>query len=67
MHMLVVFSPGRIEGLFRAAAGVDDVDKIAAHCRPLWDAADRTAAPRKGSFDLLAPEVQRSLTRVGSR
>jgi hypothetical protein len=26
----VVFSPGRIEGLFRAAAGVDDVDKIAA-------------------------------------
>ena len=30
LHMLVVFSPGRIEGLFRAAAGVDDVDKIAA-------------------------------------
>ena len=30
LHMLAVFSPGRIEGLFRAAAGVDDVDKIAA-------------------------------------
>ena len=30
LRMLVVFSPGRIEGLFRAAAGVDDVDKIAA-------------------------------------
>jgi len=29
LHMLVVFSPGRIEGLLRAAAGVDDVDKIA--------------------------------------
>ena len=30
LRMLVVFSPGRIEGLFRAASGVDDVDKIAA-------------------------------------
>ena len=30
LRMLVVFSPGRIEGLFRAAAGVDDIDKIAA-------------------------------------
>jgi mannose-6-phosphate isomerase-like protein (cupin superfamily) len=30
LRMLVVFSPGHIEGLFRAAAGVDDVDKIAA-------------------------------------
>jgi hypothetical protein len=28
--MLVVFSPGQIDGLFRATAGVDDVDKIAA-------------------------------------
>jgi hypothetical protein len=27
---MLVFSPGRIEGLFRAAAGVDDVDRIAA-------------------------------------
>jgi mannose-6-phosphate isomerase-like protein (cupin superfamily) len=30
LHMLVVFSPGRIDGLFTAAAGVDDVDKITA-------------------------------------
>ena len=30
LHMLVVFSPGRIEGLLRAAAGVDNVDKVAA-------------------------------------
>lgn len=30
LHMLVVFSPGQIDGLFRAAAGVDDVDKITA-------------------------------------
>jgi mannose-6-phosphate isomerase-like protein (cupin superfamily) len=30
LRMLVVFSPGNIEGLFRAAAGVDDVEEIAA-------------------------------------
>ena len=30
LHMLVVFSPGQIDGLFRATAGVDDVDKITA-------------------------------------
>jgi len=30
LHMLVVFSPGHIAGLFRAAAGVDDVDRITA-------------------------------------
>ena len=30
LRMLVVFSPGHIEGLFRATAGVDDVDKITA-------------------------------------
>jgi quercetin dioxygenase-like cupin family protein len=30
LRMLVVFSPGHIEGLFRAAAAVDDVDEIAA-------------------------------------
>jgi mannose-6-phosphate isomerase-like protein (cupin superfamily) len=30
LHMLVVFSPGHIDGLFRAAAGIDDVDKITA-------------------------------------
>jgi mannose-6-phosphate isomerase-like protein (cupin superfamily) len=30
LRMLVVFSPGQIDGLFRATAGVDDVDKIAA-------------------------------------
>ena len=30
LRMLVVFSPGRIEGLFKAVAGVVDVDKIAA-------------------------------------
>jgi mannose-6-phosphate isomerase-like protein (cupin superfamily) len=30
LHMLVVFSPGHIDGLFRAAAGVDDVDRITA-------------------------------------
>jgi hypothetical protein len=30
LRMLVVFSPGRIEGLFRAAAGVEDVDEIVA-------------------------------------
>jgi hypothetical protein len=28
--MLVVFTPGLIEGLFRAAAGVEDVDRITA-------------------------------------
>jgi mannose-6-phosphate isomerase-like protein (cupin superfamily) len=30
LHMLVVFSPGHIDGLFRAAAGVGDVDKVTA-------------------------------------
>lgn len=30
LRILVVFSPGQIEGLFRATAGVDDVDKITA-------------------------------------
>src|SRR6476659_2208960 len=30
LRMLVVFSPGQIDGLFRALAGVDDVDKITA-------------------------------------
>src|SRR6478672_13670192 len=30
LHMLVVFSPGQIDGLFKAAAGVGDVDKITA-------------------------------------
>ena len=30
LHMLVVFSPGQIDGLFRTTAGVDDVDKITA-------------------------------------
>jgi len=30
LHMLVVFSPGLIDGLFITAAGVDDVDKITA-------------------------------------
>jgi len=30
LHMLAVFSPGRIERLFTAAADVDDVDRIAA-------------------------------------
>ena len=30
LRMLVVFSPGQIDGLFRATAGVDDVDKITA-------------------------------------
>ena len=30
VRMLVVFSPGHIEELFRAAAGVDDVDEIVA-------------------------------------
>jgi mannose-6-phosphate isomerase-like protein (cupin superfamily) len=30
LHMLGIFSPGQIDGLFRAAAGVGDVDKVAA-------------------------------------
>jgi mannose-6-phosphate isomerase-like protein (cupin superfamily) len=30
LRMLVVFSPGQIEGLFRATAGVDDVGQITA-------------------------------------
>jgi mannose-6-phosphate isomerase-like protein (cupin superfamily) len=30
LRMLVVFSPGQIDGLFRATAGIDDVDKITA-------------------------------------
>ena len=30
LRMLVVFSPGQIDGLFRATAGVDDVDRITA-------------------------------------
>ena len=30
LRMLVVFTPGLIEGLFRAAAGVEDVDRITA-------------------------------------
>ena len=30
LRLLAVFSPGRIEGLFRSAAGVRDIDKISA-------------------------------------
>jgi mannose-6-phosphate isomerase-like protein (cupin superfamily) len=30
LRMLVIFSPGQIDGLFRATAGVDDVDKVTA-------------------------------------
>lgn len=30
LHMLAIFSPGQIDGLFRAAAGVGDVDKVTA-------------------------------------
>jgi hypothetical protein len=30
LRILVIFSPGQIDGLFRATAGVDDVDKITA-------------------------------------
>jgi len=30
LRLLAVFSPGRIEGLFRSAAGVGDIDKISA-------------------------------------
>jgi hypothetical protein len=30
LHMLAVFLPGQIEGLFRTAAGVGDIDKITA-------------------------------------
>lgn len=30
LRMLIVFSPGHIDGLFRATAGLNDVDKIAA-------------------------------------
>ena len=37
-----VFSPDHIEGLFRAVAGIDDVDKITAIA--LRYAADRTTA-----------------------
>jgi len=58
LHMLVVFSPGRIEGLFRAAAGVDDVDKIAAIAGrygtqligpPLHERVHSICSPRKYS------------------
>ena len=30
LHMLVVFSPGHIDGLFKEAAGLSDVDKVTA-------------------------------------
>ena len=56
LRMLVVFSPGHIEGLFRAAAGVDDVDKITAIAGrygtqlvgpPLLNTARSIYSPRK--------------------
>ncbi|MBR0696941.1 cupin domain-containing protein [Bradyrhizobium lablabi] len=34
LHMLVVFSPGSIDAMFRACAGVNDVDKIVAIVAP---------------------------------
>jgi mannose-6-phosphate isomerase-like protein (cupin superfamily) len=58
LRMLVVFSPGHIEGLFRAAAGIDDVEKIAAiagRCStqligpPLHDRVHSIYSPRKYS------------------
>ena len=58
LRMLVVFSPGHIEGLFRAAAGVDDVDKIAAIAArydtqligpPLHEKVHSIYSPRKSS------------------
>ena len=56
LHMLVVFSPGHIDGLFRAAAGVDDVDRITAIAGrygtqlvgpPLLNTARSIHSPRK--------------------
>jgi uncharacterized RmlC-like cupin family protein len=56
LHMLVVFSPGHIDGLFRAAAGVDDVDRITAIAGrygtqlvgpPLLNTARSIYSPRK--------------------
>jgi uncharacterized RmlC-like cupin family protein len=56
LHMLVVFSPGYIDGLFRAAAGVDDVDRITAIAGrygtqlvgpPLLNTARSIYSPRK--------------------
>ena len=56
LHMLVVFSPGRIDGLFKAVAGVDDVDKITAIAArygtqligpPLQETARSIYSPRK--------------------
>ena len=58
LRMLVVFSPGHIEGLFRAAAGVDDVDRISAIAArygtqlagpPLQGTAHSIYSPRKYS------------------
>ena len=50
LHMLVVFSPGHIDGLFRAAAGVDDVDRITAIAGlvgpPLLNTARSIYSPR---------------------
>ena len=56
LHMLVVFSPGHIDGLFRAAAGIEDVDRITAIAArygtqligpPLHQTAHSIYSPRK--------------------
>ncbi len=53
LHMLVVFSPGRIDGLFKAVAGVDDVDKI-------------TAIAARYGTQLIGPPLQETVRSIYS-
>ncbi len=53
LHMLVVFSPGQIDGLFKAVAGVDDVDKI-------------TAIAARYGTQLIGPPLQETVRSIYS-
>ena len=53
LRMLVVFSPGQIDGLFKAAAGVSDVDKI-------------TAIAARYGTQLIGPPLQETVRSIYS-
>ena len=53
LHMLVVFSPGQIDGLFKAVADVDDVDKI-------------TAIAARYGTQLIGPPLQETVRSIYS-
>lgn len=56
LRMLVIYWPGQIEGLLKAAAGVDDFDTITAIAARYYEAR-RAAVAGDCSFNPLAAEI----------